>query len=62
MVVAGSTSVSTDQPSYSVELVVQVMTRDRSTTIDVVVVDETRDPTLATHVSAPTSKIVLQTV
>ena len=50
MVVAGSTSVSTDQPSYSVELVVQVMTRDRSTTIDVEVVDEIRDPTLAAHV------------
>ena len=62
MVVAGSTSVSTDQPSYSVELVVQVMTRDRSTTIDVEVVDETRDPTLATHVSAQTLEIVLQTV
>ena len=62
MVVAGSTSVSTDQPSYSVELVVQVMTSDRSTTVEVEVVDETRDPTLAAHVSALTLKIVLQTV
>ena len=38
------------------------MTSGRSTTIDVEVVDETRDPTLATHVSAQTLEIVLQTV
>ena len=49
MVVAGSTSVSTDQPSYSVELVGTCHDYSgRSTTIDVEVVDETRDPTLAT--------------
>ena len=49
MVVAGSTLVSTDQPSYSVKLVGENHDlSDRSTTINAEVIDETRDPTLAT--------------
>ena len=49
MVDAGSTAVSTDQPSYSVDLAsTSPDYSDRSTAINDEVVDETRDPTLAT--------------
>ena len=48
MVVAGSTSVSTSQPSYSDKLLGKSNDLSiRSTTINAEVVDETRDTTLS---------------